>query len=325
MREAVFIKQNLKKWKEYEQRISSSSDQTPDSLADMYTDLTADLAFAQTHYPNSRVCTYLNGMALELHSTIYSGRLEKWSRIRDFWTLEVPRAVYAARREMCASLVVFLIFTVIGVVSTIIDADFPRLIMGDGYVDMTIENIRRGVPTDVYSSGSEVSSFLGITLNNVKVGFLAFTMGIFTCLGTGYIVASNAIMVGAFLMLFDQYGVFGPSALAVMQHGTLELSTIVIEGAAGFVMGNAWLFPGTYSRMQSFLIGAKRGLKITVGVVPIVIMAGFIEGFVTRHVEAPLWLRIGVVVASALFIIYYYVILPVMVHRRDCHEEEAAN
>lgn len=324
MREAVFIKQNLKKWKEYEEVIESPSDQLPDSLADVYTDLTADLAFAQTHYPNSRVCAYLNGMALELHRTIYSGRREKWSRVRDFWAKEVPRAVYASRREMRASLIVFLLFIAVGVISTFADIDFARLILGDAYVDMTIDNIKYGVPTDVYGNEEEMGMFLGITLNNARVGFLTFAMGIFTSLGTGWLLAYNGIMVGAFLTFFAQYEVFGSSFLAVMQHGTLELSTIVIEGAAGFVMGNAWLFPGTYSRMQSFLMGAKRALKITVGDMPIVIMAGFIEAFITRHVEAPLWLRIGVVVLSAAFIIYYYVILPVLVHRRDCHEKEAA-
>lgn len=325
MREAVFIKQNLKKWKEYESIMHSSSVQSPDSMADMYTDLTADLAFAQTHYPNSRVCAYLNGMARELHSTIYRGRLEKWSRIRDFWTQEVPRAVYAARREMRASLFIFITFAIIGAFSTHVDINFPRLILGDDYVDMTIENIKNGVPTNVYSDGSAMISFLEITLNNVRIGLLTFAAGIFTSIGAGIILVENAIMVGAFMKFFDLYGVFGPSALAIMQHGTLELSTIVIEGAAGFVMGNAWLFPGTYSRMRSFVMGAKRGLKITIGTAPIVVMAAFIEGFVTRHVEAPLWIRWGVIVASATFIFYYYVILPVLVHRRDCHEEKAAD
>lgn len=317
MREAVFIRMNLRKWKEYEYMIDMASTHSPDALADMYTELTADLAFAQTHYPSSQVTDYLNSMALTLHNEIYKGKREKLSRFKDFWAREIPLAVYDARREMRASLIVFLLFIAVGVISTILDESFPRLILGDWYVDMTIDNIRRGVPTDVYATSPESSMFMGITMNNLKVGALTFVMGVFTSLGTGCIVMSNGIMVGAFLSLFAQYGVFGPAALAVMQHGTLELSTIVIEGAAGFVMGNAWLFPGTYSRIESFRRGAKRGLKITLGAMPIVVMAAFIESFITRHVELPLFVRLAVVVLSAAFIIYYYVVLPVMVHRKS--------
>lgn len=317
MREAVFIRKNLRKWKEYEYLIDMASAQSPDALADIYTDITADLSFARTHYPNSQVTEYLNGMALTLHNEIYKGKREKLSRFKDFWAREIPLAVYDARREMRASFVVFLLFIAVGVISTILDETFPRLILGDGYVDMTINNIQNGVPTDVYAKRSESSMFMGITMNNLRVGVITFVLGVFTSLGTGWIVMSNGIMVGAFLSLFAQYGVFGPAALAVMQHGTLELSTIVIEGAAGFVMGNAWLFPGTYSRIESFRRGAKRGLKITLGAMPIVVMAAFIEAFITRHVELPLFVRFAVVVLSAAFIIYYYVMLPVLVHRNS--------
>ena len=68
MREAVFIKQNISKWREYEYLMTAIEAQSPDELADMYNDLTADLAFAQTHYPNSRITQYLNNITLQLHT-----------------------------------------------------------------------------------------------------------------------------------------------------------------------------------------------------------------------------------------------------------------
>lgn len=322
MREAVFIRQNLKKWYGYEQNISSASDHSPDDLADMYTDLTADLAFAQTHYPNSRVTEYLNGLALSLHNEIYKGRREKLSRFRDFWAKEVPLAVYDSRREMRAALIVFLLFVVIGVVSTLGDSEFSRLILGNGYVDMTLENISQGSPTAVYDDGSGFAMFFEIAWNNLNVGIIAFVLGIFSCIGPGYILFTNGIMVGTFFTLFAQYGVFGPSAVAIMQHGTLELSSTVICAASGFILGNSWMFPGTYSRMQSFLLGAKRGMKILVGDMPLVVLAAIFESFVTRHVDAPIALRLGVIGASAAFIIYYYVVLPGRVHKKLMTNEE---
>lgn len=105
-----------------------------------------------------------------------------------------------------------------------------------------------------------------------------------------------------------------------MLHGTLELSAIVVAGAAGFAMGNGWLFPGTYSRIVSFQRGAKRGMKIIVGTVPIFVLAGFIEGFITRHTELNDFVRLGVIFASLVFVVYYFIYLP---YKRNHHLSNA--
>ena len=322
MREAVFIKQNLRKWKEYEKVIDSVEDESPDRLADIYTDLTADLAFAQTQYPKSRVTEYLNGLALLLHNSIYDGRREKWSRIKDFWLYEVPRAVYDSRKALWISLVVFLVSTAMGVISQLGDSDFARVILGDYYVDMTIRNIQSGHPTDVYNTQSQMPMFLSIAYNNIMVSFNGFVLGIFTSLMPGYYLFANGIMFGCFSFFFYQYGVFGESLLTVMQHGTLELSAIVIACGAGITMGNSWLFPGTYSRMRAFLMGAKRGMKIVIGLVPVFLVAAFIEGFFTRETGLPIAIRIAVVVISAAYIIGYFIVWPAILHRRSTKKTE---
>ena len=104
-------------------------------------------------------------------------------------------------------------------------------------------------------------------------------MGLLTSFGTGYMLLSNGIMVGAFQTFFYQHDLLWESSLAIWLHGTLEIWAIIVAGAAGLALGNGWLFPGTYSRVESFRRGAKRGLKIVIGTVPVFIMAGFIEGF----------------------------------------------
>ena len=198
----------------------------------------------------------------------------------------------------------------IGVLSSVNDSDFVRLILGDRYVDMTLNNIANGEPMAVYDSSSEVPMFLGITLNNIIVSFRCFAMGLLTSFGTGYILLRNGIMVGAFQSFFYQHDLLWESFLAIFLHGTLELWAIVVAGAAGIALGNGWLFPGTYSRLESFRRGAKRGLKIIVGTIPVFILAGFIEGFVTRHTDIPDFLRFGLILLSLAFIIFYYIYLP---------------
>lgn len=316
MREPVFIKQNIARWREYQRRLDNPSNEAPDTLAQMYTELTSDLAFARTHFPDAVITQMLNAMTLKLHNEIYSGRQEKWSRLWTFWTQEVPQAVYDNRKAMLAALITFVLFLGVGIISLFNDADFAKLILGEDYVEMTIENIRNGVPTDVYSSGSEAESFLGIMLNNLRVDVLLISMGIFTPFFTAIFLMYNAVMVGAFTFFFFQYGVMGDAMMAIMQHGTLEISTMVIAAGAGFVMGWGWLFPGTYSRMTAFRRKAKDALKIALSVFPVTIVAAFIEGYLTRHTEYPLAFRVAVIVLSAAFIVFYYILLPWVVGRK---------
>lgn len=121
---------------------------------------------------------------------------------------------------------------------------------------------------------------------------------------------SNGIMLGAFQTFFYRHDLLWESALAIWLHGTLEISAIIVAGAAGLALGNGWLFPGSYSRGESFRRGAKRGAKIIVGTVPVFIAAGFIEGFITRHTHLPDALRLSLIFVSLAFVIFYYIYLP---------------
>lgn len=310
MKEVTFIRRNIEKWKEAEKVVEQATSLSPDRLADAYTDLTADLAFAQTHFPTYRITIYLNNLASALHNKIYRNKREKWSRVITFWTQEIPQTMHDARRELLVSFLIFIVSVAVGVISTVGDPDFVRLILGNNYVDMTLDNIANGEPMAVYNGSSEVPMFLGITLNNIMVSFNCFAMGILTSFGTGYMLFANGVMLGSFQTFFFQHGLLGESMLAVWLHGTLEIWAIIVAGAAGLALGNGWLFPGTYSRLESFRRGAKRGVKIVIGTIPVFIMAGFIEGFITRHTELPDALRLGLILTSLAFILFYYIYLP---------------
>ncbi|HET7899383.1 MAG TPA: stage II sporulation protein M, partial [Flavisolibacter sp.] len=98
---------------------------------------------------------------------------------------------------------------------------------------------------------------------------------------------------------------------AVMIHGLLELSAIVLSCGAGVVMGVSWLFPGTRSRLTAFKDGVKDGVKIVVGLIPVLMLAAFFEGFVTRYYKMPLVLNLLLLCSSALFVLYYFLIYPI--------------
>jgi uncharacterized membrane protein SpoIIM required for sporulation len=310
MKEVVFLKVNAEKWKRFEQLLQAPRGTDPDQLADLFVQVTDDLSYAKTFYPNSKTTQYLNGLAAEVHRAIYRNRKEDRRRFVSFWTHELPQVMAGARTELLVAFLVFAFSVLVGVLSAAGDGTFARLILGDAYVNMTLANIEKGDPMAVYKQMQALDMFLAITFNNVRVAFLAFAAGLLASFGTGFILFQNGVMLGVFHTLFHAHRLLGPSLLVVYIHGALEISAIVIAGAAGLVMGNSILFPGTYTRGQSFLNGARRGLKIVVGLVPIFVVAGFLEGFVTRHTDMPLALSLAIIVGSLGFILWYFVLYP---------------
>jgi len=103
----------------------------------------------------------------------------------------------------------------------------------------------------------------------------------------------------------------------VMLHGTLEISAIIIAGGAGLRMGNSIIFPGTYNRLDSFKMGAKDGLKVVMGLMPVFVMAGFIESFITRYGGMPVVLKVFIIGTSLFFIIFYFFVYPIRFRKDD--------
>ena len=316
MREVTFLRKNAEKWKAYEKALNNHSKESADTLASLYIELNNDLAYAQSCYPKSKTMMYINDLAILAHNTIYQNKKEQSSRLITFWTREVPVLFSYRLKELTAAIVVFLFFCAVGAISQQNDPSFARSILGDAYVNMTLENIDSGDPLAVYKSHTQLDMFFQITFNNIRVSFLNFVYGIFTALGTGYIMLKNGIMVGAFVGFFGQYDLLSEAMLVIFIHGALELSAITISGAAGFVLGNSYLFPGTFKRSTAFMKGAKDGIKMLISLVPVFIIAGFLESFVTRYTEMPLFLSLFIIIGSFTFIIGYYIVWPIQINRK---------
>ncbi|GAL87235.1 membrane protein [Sporocytophaga myxococcoides] len=319
MREAAFIKQNSEKWKSFENLLGERFTGDPDKLSELFIELTDDLSYAQTNYPSSKITIYLNDLTLRVHGNIYKNKKERSGRFFTFWKTELPLTIYKNRNALLASLVIFSISIAIGVISAYYDDSFVRIILGDSYVNMTISNIERGDPMAVYKGEGETSMFLFITFNNIKVALMTFAAGVAYALGTVYFLFTNGIMLGSFQTFFYKYDLLLHSVLSIWIHGTIEISSIVIAGGAGLVLGNSLLFPGTYSRGESLLRGAREGAKISIGLIPLFIIAGFLEGFVTRHTEMHDLIKLFIILASAAFIIYYFIFYPIIINNQFKH------
>ena len=315
MREPLFVKQNSEKWTRFEE--SPTND--PDEIAERFIKITDDLAYAKTFYPKSKTTVYLNGLAAKLHQSIYKNKSEKSNRLITFWKLELPLLFKKYERQLLYSFIFFVIFCLMGILSAKYDENFLRLILGPQYVDMTNENIAKGDPFGVYKSQGEFSMFFSIALNNIFVSFVIFVSGIIFSVGSVYFMLQNGLMLGSFEYYFFSKGLGLQSILVIWIHGTIEISSIIIAGAAGLVLGNSFLFPKTYTRLASLKNGAKDGLKLAIGLVPLFITAAFFEGYVTRHTEMPVWLSITILAASLCFIIWYVIIYPNKLNKKYKH------
>lgn len=321
MREAAFVKKNKEKWQLFEDVFNKNKEVSPDKLSDLYVEVTDDLSYAKTFYPTGNTFVYLNSLASSAHQKIYKTKKEGKNRFVSFFKTEFPLLFYKHQKELLISFLVFAFFTMVGAFSAASDIDFVRLILGDSYVNMTLENIEKGDPMAVYKKANETNMFIGITLNNIRVAMYAFIFGIFFSVGTLYIMMQNGIMLGSFLYFFYDKGLFWESSRTIWIHGTIEISVIIIAGCAGLVLGNGLLFPKTYTRLESFKRSIKNGLKIMVSTIPFFIVAGFLEGFVTRHTEMPDWLAVFIILTSLTLIIFYYVIYPIQVTKKHLHND----
>ena len=312
MREAAFLRQNQARWQQYDQRPPAG----PDELAARFVALTDDLAYAQTFYPGSPTTAYLNAATAKLHQRLYENKREDTGRFGRFWARELPLVVARHHGTLAVAAALFVLFTLVGALSAAYDDSFVRVVLGDEYVNQTLENIRKGDPMAIYKSGPEAVMFLGITANNIYVALRTYVLGITLGVGTVGALFQNAVMLGAFQFFFYKYHVLRASVLTIWIHGTLEISAIVLAGGAGLVMARGILFPGTYSRADAFGRAARDGLKLALGLVPIFVVAGFLEGFVTRHTEMPVPASVAIIGSSAAFMSWYFIVYPRRLARR---------
>ncbi len=305
MKEARFVARNKDKWRRMEKRQSLDAE----IVAENFMELSDDLAYARTFYPSSETELYLNQLIGEYQVDINARPAQKRSWFV-FWKVDYPLLLAKEYRTLIFAFVFFTLSAFIGAFSAAHDDSFVRLILGDSYVNMTLENIEEGKPMGVYGSLGEWEMFLFITFNNIKVAFIAFAFGIFFSAGTLWVLFSNGIMLGAFQYFFYERGLLLHSALSVWAHGTFEITSIIIAGAAGLVMGNSFLFPETYPRLYSFRRGALKSIKIVAGLIPFFILAGMIESFITRYADEYPWVGGGCILLSLVGVVAYFAIYP---------------
>jgi len=312
LREALFIKKNKDRWLRNQELPSADADE----MARDFIQLVDDLAYAKTFYPSGKVTRYINTQASKIYLNIYKNRKEESNRLIGFWKYDLPLTIRRHQRTILFCFSLFVIFFIIGFFLSKQDENLARDFFGDDYVDHTLSNIEKGNPFGIYEHGNPFMSWLGIMVNNILVSLRIFGMGIFLGVPTLYDLCWEGTRVGVFDQMFAGKGLGIQFFLVVFVHGTLELTSFIIAAAAGVILGKSFLFPGTIKRLDAFKNGAKDGVKIIVGLLPVFALAAFFEGFITRLYNDISILTTIIVSLSVIFIIWYFVIYPIRLGRR---------
>lgn len=325
MREALFIKKNAQKWQEYEHFETDD----PDEMANRFTTLVDDLAYAKTFYPHSKVTRLINGLAASIYQSIYQNKKEKYTRLISFWKTELPMVIRRNHKTFLFAFIVFAVCFLMGVISSLRDYDFVKGVLGEDYVVMTEDNIANGDPFGVYKNTAEggyFSYFVHFFYNNVRVDFLLFVGGLMFGAFTFYFLFTNSIMFGTFQTMFITKGLGLKAVMVIWVHGTLEAAGMVVSAAAGFIIAKGILFPGSYSRITSFKRSIKDAIKIMIVFIPMTLCAAFLESYVTHLMSEsfdndanggmPVWVSGLILAASLAFITWYFVIYPIVVEKK---------
>lgn len=292
-----------------------STSASPMELAKEYRAMECKIATARTAKADAPVIDYLERLLSGIHLAMFRHRSHTLLDTFVFIFKSVPRAVYSARYAIGASLLIVVSAYAIGIYSQITDPEFFRLIHGDYYTETTLQNIAEGKPMGIYDSEGEWSMLFEIFFNNLFVTLRLMVLGLIAFFGPLYMLVTNFVSFASFDVFFAQQGLLTDALIAPNEHGVLELSTIIVNGGAALLLGTGWLFPGKLTRKQAWIRSARHSMLVFISTIPPLFTAAVIESFVTRHQEWPMAVKLTIILLSAIAIIGYYVVLPILSKR----------
>jgi len=243
----------------------------------LYRQTASDLATVREDVTSHQLSFYLNQLLGRAHNLIYMGHRQKISGLVRFYAQTFPQVFRETFRQ---TFLAFLIFIVTGVATwalTIHDPTFAHRMLGPHMMD-TIEKKEMWTQSIVTIKPLAASS---IMTNNLSVSFTTFALGITAGIGTIWMMAVNGMLIGVIGAATWQAGMALQLWSFVAPHGVLELPAIFIAGGAGLEIARGMLFPGLLPRRESLALAGGRAARLVLGIVPILVIAGIIEGFLS--------------------------------------------
>jgi uncharacterized membrane protein SpoIIM required for sporulation len=272
-------------------------------ISRLYREATADLARLQTARRKDMkpgdLEIYLNNLVARSYGRIYRSPSPGLSSLIRFIRYTIPETFRATSLWTFIAFAVFLIGSTYGFVSSVTDDSFIPLIVPPHL----IAQVEGGdVWFDSILAISPLASSMIMT-NNISVAFLAFAFGMTLGIGTTYIMGYNGLLLGTLAGLCHIHGLDSDFWSFVLPHGVIELTAIFISGGSGYLLSTALIAPGDFPRKEALIVRGRQAVKLVLGCVPLLVVAGIIEGFFS---PTPIPASLKYFVAGLLFVLLLF-------------------
>jgi len=279
----AFLKKHTPVWNELERRIGQLSRRGAKPTAEeierftaLHKQVSSHLAFLYTHYPSHEAAVHLNKLVAKSHNLLYRDQWSSTESLRAFFQSGFASMLSARARFIAAAVLLMLVGFLSGFIAVWIDPLSLPAIVPPEYAGVD--------PNQLTEDRGELASGIistSIMTNNIRVAILAFASGITLGLGTVYLLVYNGILIGALAAVFHRAGESYAFWAYILPHGVIELTAIFIAGGAGLYMGYIIMVPGPFSRKFRLVTAAKESAQLLLGTIPLFIIAGIIEGYIT--------------------------------------------
>lgn len=249
----------------------------------LYRLVSSDLVQARSQTGNAEVLEYLNDLVARAYNHVYQSKRMSGRELLAFITVGFPRLFRQTFAYTLVATILFLSGASFGYFATATDRTAPYQLLGHGLAEIKPKNKGgQGLPLSrsVLPNEAAVMSSM-IMANNIRVSFMAFASGVLFGIGTICVLFFNGIMVGSLTQTFTAAHQSIEFWSLILPHGIIELTSIFIAGGAGLLIGKALALPGRRSRREALAEHGQLAIRLLLGVIPLLIFAGTIEGFVT--------------------------------------------
>lgn len=272
-------------------------------LGYLYRRATADLAIARRDFPGDHVALYLNQLVARAHAVVYRSEAGEWRGVVDFFRRGFPSLFRETLAYTGAAFGIFIVAAAVGFFAVLLAPESAAYLVPE-QVAATVREQRMWTEETMMPPQLMASV---IMTNNIKVALFAFAGGALFGFATFYVMAYNGLMIGAVAGICQAYGLSLRLWSFVAPHGFIELTVIFIAGGSGLRLGQALLHPGFHSRREALVLAGRQVVKLLFGCVPLLVIAGTIEGFISPSTLPPT-AKIALGVASGV-VLYSYLLL----------------
>lgn len=249
----------------------------------LYREVAVDLVQANRLELDAATRDYLNDLVGRAYAVLYGGRRRERFRLGRFFLSGYPRLVRRERRLVACSLGLLVAGGLCGAGAARWDVSSQALLIPPGHQDMTPSERVEGEGSRPLFGGADAAAFSAMLFtHNLRVSFLVFALGLTLGVGTVALMFYNGVPLGA---LAAQYHLDGQGLFFwawILPHGVIELSIVVIAGAAGLMLARGMWAPGTRGRLDAIRHESRDAVRLLLGGAPWMVLAGLVEGTISQ-------------------------------------------